>query len=359
MFSARSFQRIAVLAAAAIAVLSLSSQSSAQSFPPAWSTTASYAAGDIVQYGGNWFRSMKAQTPNTLSPATTYTNWELNYVRSSTTLAVGVKQAFPLLINAWTFAHNARIADGAYLHLAISTAQGNYTQSGSVPFSLDHGSGADISIIGDVPANIQFAFTGNGFTIDTGHAFALLSGVTIGGGSGAAVYADGNASINEVSNTVIAKFQTGVEADQNASINCDATVQISGFDIGVVASRGGNISIAPGFSMMGTGQEGTSVGLLAGYDAHIDALACTIEDCEYGVEVSAGAAVNVFVGHFNNCAYGLYALQRGYLEASKATLGSNEIDVVCNTGATVDLVNATLVTHTLGTNDGSYIYGLQ
>ncbi len=78
--------------------------------------------GDLVTDYGNIYRCEVTVSTPYLDPSKTYKNWELFYVRSSTTLPIGVGQTFPDLATAWTYAHNARVAQGAYLHLSIVTS---------------------------------------------------------------------------------------------------------------------------------------------------------------------------------------------------------------------------------------------
>ncbi len=61
-------RRIAIFAMFLMA-LAAPRVSNAQAFPPAWTSSATYAAGDIVQYGGNWYRAMKALSAGGPYPA--------------------------------------------------------------------------------------------------------------------------------------------------------------------------------------------------------------------------------------------------------------------------------------------------
>ncbi len=352
--------RFALPFIAAAALISLSAHSRAQSYPPVWSTSASYAAGDTVQYGGNWYRSMKAQTPNSLSPATTYANWELNYVRSSTTLNVGVKQAFPLLINAWTFAHNARIADGAYVHLAILTTYGKYSQSGGQSFSMDQGSGANISIIGDNVANILFTFGLDGFTIDTSHSIALISGVGIVAPHGRAFWASSGASIGRISNTTISNVGEGVEADTNASVSCDSSVSISGFVTAIAANNLGSVAVGSNASFDGGGKQNGDTCFGASWGGVVQAENCSVTNCGYGAYVEEGGIANLDSSYFGGCGVAVLATIRGHVEAGHCTFGNpaaDTTDIVSNTGSTVDAPGATFATASVGNSDGSYIFG--
>lgn len=75
--------------------------SPAQSYPPVWNNTAHYVAGDMVTDYGNVYRCISAVTTPYLDPSKTYQHWELNYVRSGTTITIGIGQPFPTLETAW------------------------------------------------------------------------------------------------------------------------------------------------------------------------------------------------------------------------------------------------------------------
>ncbi len=201
MHAFSSFLRLLRLGSFLFLLSAIPNLARAQSFPPAWSSSASFAAGDIVQYGGNWYRAMTALSADGPYPASAYGKWELNYVRSNTTLAIGAGQAFANLAYAWQFARNARIADAAYLHLDIVTTSGNFNENFNSAFSLDHSFGALISIIGDNPNNIILNFTGatsNGLTIDTGHVIGLVDNLVLTGSfsTGSGIVVSSGAQLN-------------------------------------------------------------------------------------------------------------------------------------------------------------------
>src|SRR5579862_7903473 len=87
-----------------------------QSYPPAFSRTASYASGDQVQAAGNIYRAITAVSPNPSgNPTGDPVHWELYYVRANTTLLI--PSTFPDLATAWRFIQNATIAGGNVVRL--------------------------------------------------------------------------------------------------------------------------------------------------------------------------------------------------------------------------------------------------
>ena len=351
-----------------------------QSFPPAWNSSSTYVAGDIVQYGGNWYRAMAALGASGPYPASAYGKWELNYVRSNTTLTIGDRQAFANLQYAWQFARNARIADAAYLHLSIVTSSGDFTENFTAPFSLDHGSGALISIIGDNRANILLDFYQepsngnflgtNGFVIDGGHSFGTISGFLINdvpsgtlrsftpGQQGITLF--NGASISNLENVAIGNglgggFGTGVYASQQASISISSSTTIN-CSSGLVADFGASI-LAGGVSITSNSGSavyadhnatisnenaqfsnpsfpGTGAGVVAFDGGFVDAKGCTIggstpsgSQYNYGCQVENGGRANVENVTFGGNTNDIYADLNGVAYAQGAsTPDGNSVD---------------------------------
>lgn len=346
--------------------------SQAQSFPPAFSKTASYAAGDIVQYGGNWYRAMKALSANGPYPASAYGDWELNYVRSNTTLVIGVGQPFANLVYAWQFGRNARIADAAYLHFSISTQHGNFTETFNGPFSLDHGSGALISIIGDVVDNITLNFPANtnGLVIDTGHTIAAISGVQITGVLNAASFSSYSGGIQLISgticnltNAIISQFTQGINASEGSTIVVYQGLEITACMNGIQASYSSTV-LAPGVHItLGAYQGGVStegIGLRAADNATISCENANIGNAPafgQGVVAQDGGLVDVAGATVSEWRAGCEADSNGHIDAESATLKNNTYDISVAQAGTVNDSGATLYDPTeQGTNDGSFIF---
>jgi hypothetical protein len=93
---------------------------------------------------------------------------------------IGTGQTFTTLAAAWTYAQNAKIADGGYLHFYISSVNGNFTEAFTAPFLLDNQGGARMALIGDSTSNDILQFNGtNGLIVDKGHSFNTLSNLTL------------------------------------------------------------------------------------------------------------------------------------------------------------------------------------
>ncbi len=298
----------------------LSAPGNAQSFPPAWNNTAKYAPGDLVTDYGNIYRCLKAVATPYLDPSKTYANWELHYVRNNTTLLIGVNQAFPTFTTAWNYALNAAIAQGVYLHLNISSNEGDYAQTFTSQLNLDHPFGGNISIIGDDPAKIVLTFSNcNGVIIDSGHALASLEYVTL------------NATFTDP----VGLF--GLTATTNAVLKNVYDVPMTGFEFPVYASYGASITL---------GDEtlsGISIGIKADYGATISAQSCNIENSPAGVGVSAidGGIVNFESGTTSHCEIGIQAGLRGYIDATYSTCSNNTQDIVAYDGGAVSAMTAT------------------
>jgi hypothetical protein len=211
---------------ALVMLLSISSLAQAQSYPPAWSANATYATGDLVQLSGNTFKAIQPVTTPGANPTSNYHYWQLNQVQSNTTLMIGAGETFPTINIAWTYAWNAKVADGVYLHFYISTVNGNYAEFFPTPFFLDHASGARIAILGDHYLDISLNFGGtNGFIIDTGHSINTISGTTLTNVSNSPVgiKADGNATISALSGVYITGFGTCIQSTQNSTMSVIAS----------------------------------------------------------------------------------------------------------------------------------------
>jgi hypothetical protein len=344
------------LSLVALATLAFAAFGMAQTYPPAWSTTATYVIGDQVQLFGNVIRAVK---PSAVKGKFVYANWELWDVRANTTVLIGIGQTFPTLAAAWTYVQNARVAEGVYLHLYISTAHGILSESFSQPFSLDHLSGARISILGDDRDIVLLGGSGpfphDGLTIDSGHAFGTISNVSIVGnsyGNGIALY--GKSSIANITGVNISGFGVGVEAQQNSSVTVDSNVSIAGSKAyAIEATKNANIDVNYGWS---GGYGGTSV-LHATYGALITATGCTITNTgAIGVDAEFGGNINVQKGSITYCLVGIHANAHSWVDAELCSFGNNSLyDVQAYETSTI-IVIATGLKESVDSGTESSIY---
>lgn len=337
----------------------------AQSFPPAWSSTATYAAGDIVQYGGNWYRAMKALSAHGPYPAAAYGEWELNFIRSNTTLTVGNGGAFPNLVYAWQFARNARIADAAYLHFTIATESKPFTENFSEPFSLDRDNGALVSISGDGYATVTFDFTKSaGFTIDTGHQFGTLANINVTGdgdtvSSPTGISATQGASIQTVSNVSLITFGIGIYANQNASLNLDSETYTNDCYFSIYADGAASV-VAGGSTFMAGAAAGT--GIYADHNSHVSDVQGLLQGTGSGVGCQAenGASVDISKAGVESWGKGALAEYSGHIVALNASFGdttNNTTDVQVDNGGIAHVTGSFFQdTNSVGLNDGSYLY---
>jgi hypothetical protein len=319
---------------AATVALLLPALATAQVCPPAWSKTATYAPGDIVQYGGNWFRALKALSASTTTPNGAYGSWELNYVRSATTLLIGTDQTFANLATAWDFALNARVADDVTLTFYISSAKGNYSEVCSGQFLLNHGSGARINITGDSAANDVITFAGtNGLAVTEGHTLNSITGITVRdsnptGPQTNGLTADSGATIGDADNMVISGFYNSVYANRNANVSIGPGAELTGFsNFAADATGGAMIDFPQGTTITGSGTKTTNAALYVDYGGKIIADSSDITACNFGGYAQHGGVLSVVQCTFLNCSVGLYSARGGEIDSTEAH------ETSCGTGA--------------------------
>ncbi len=349
-------------AVAALAICFMPALSRAQSFPPAWSASATYSAGDLVQEGGNTYRAIKAVPITNLDPAKYYTYWELNYVRSNTTLLIGQGEPFATFSAAWNSILNCRVADGVYLHLYISSFHGPLTQTYNSSFSLDQDSGSRISIIGDNPNGITFNFpSAGGLTIDSCHALAGISNIDVTGQSAQnGITASNGASIQGLENVTVNGFGVALEAESNASItgisNC--TWENIGI-IGGYAITGGNLTFAQGFVFDGTGAiVNTQYGFVADYGGSINAFQPTIHNTGTALKAAHGGNIIAQGATLTNNGTGALAFLHGTIGMADCNATTDTIyDAQVSAGGIIDITNGAVTKTSVGTADASYLLG--
>ncbi len=353
-------QPIGLLATLACSLIA--TRASAQSYPPVWTNTSSYVSGDMVTDYGNVYRCIKPVISHYLDPSKTYANWELYYVRSSTSVLIGQGQPFPDLATAWTYAKNCHIAEGAYLHLTISSADGPLSENLGNGLNLDHPSGANISIIGDSPGSIVLTSL-NGLQLDTGHSIALISGIELKGskyGMGTGLLVTGNASVGMLSNASITYSAVSIEAIEGGRIHCASSVNLTDFYTAVSATKGGGVVFDPNLVITGTGYVGQCTALSVAWSGYIEAPNVTISQCETAIDCTEDGDAMVHYAQIYLNDYGIVAIEKGHVDAEYSSfgIGSNmdqSVDIQCLTGSTVDVLDSSVQTKSVGTNDGSYI----
>lgn len=352
--------RFSILAALLMVatLLGLPARGFSQAFPPVWSNTATYAGGDLVTDYGNIYRCIKNVATPYMDPSKSYQYWELYFVRNGTTIVIGTGQPFPSLTTAWTYSKNATIAQGAYLHLAISTANGDYAETMASPFSLDHPFGASISILGDHADKIKLSFSFIGFTVDSGHTLAALSNVTLKGpGGDIGLEATTGATMASVSGVEIDGFLYDVAASVNANMTLsNLTISNSNsMGRGITSSSGATINFQTAETLTGTGASG-SIGIFAIGGGRVIAESFVISNWGTGIQCWEGGYVDAYQSDFENCSVGIDAELRGFVDDNDGSFSSNSYDVQCRTGGGVAVQGVTLPDSTYtDSGNGSYI----
>jgi len=336
----------------------LSFASYAQSYPPAWSNTATYATGDQVQLNGNVLRAIR---PDTTPGKFIYANWELFEVRSNTTVMVGVGQTFTTLPAAWTYLENARVCDGAYLHIYISTLHGLFRPAFNAPFSLDHGSGARISLIGDVQSNVQLGgsggFPGDGLTIDSGHSFGSVSNLSIFGlGAGAGVRATGNSYLN-LSGVALVSFASGFEADEGAHIHLSTSCTLAIISAnGVAAKTSGSVYIDYGWSCT---EDGMSALVYASTGGSVSAEGMSVDGSNglaVGADAEDGGSIDVSYSSIDEFRIGANAFDHSFINAQNAGFSKNGLDLNANDNGVINAANGGNPTIGVDSGTASAVY---
>ncbi len=334
--------------------------SSAQSYPPVWSNTSKYVAGDMVTDYGNVYRCIKAVTTPYLDPSKTYANWELNYVRNNTTLLIGAGQTFPALTTAWTNVQNCTIAQGVYLHLNIVTTYGLFTESFSQPLILDHNSGSRISIIGDNASNISLTFPNgtDGIDLDTGHALGSVSNMMITGTptDGDGIHVKSNASLGSLSGIAIEGFNNGLHAESGGAILPGISVALASPNYACVAESGGDINFTQEYDFNGA-LANTFCCLYADRGGHIEAQNSNLSgNGNYGVWANEGGIIDVSGSVVNGFVSGITSVARSHVVATSANAkGNASYDLFCDTAGTIDASGTQYTNGHEDTSLGAYI----
>jgi hypothetical protein len=354
---------VAAVALALLFLLSGSVSAAAQSYPPSWGSTTHYAVGDVVQTGGNWYRAIKAITTPNHNPATDYADWELNFVRSNTTLMIGTGETFPTLVAAWTYALNSRVADGSYLHFYISTTNAKHTESLAAPFLLDHSCGTRMAILGDNESNITFNFNfTNGLIIDTGHSFNTLSGFNIAntgaGNTNDGIKVDLQASIDAVENLTVNGFSNGIHVSQNGSISIYGSCSFSHAGSNVCLAESCGAILFPQAFSLSDDEPGSGIALNAAYGGIIVAsVSMSIQGYDIGIQAYEGGVAHIVAPNVQTCFNGCVASGRGVVDLLGGSFSQNtNYDLEATLGGFI-AINSTTYSSSLAnfSTDGSYI----
>ncbi len=356
------FQPCQLLFAILGLIMGLTAGSQAQTNPPLWSSSASYAAGDQVQMNGNIYRAISTISPSATSPVANYQQWELFYVRANTTLIIGKGQNFPTLHAAWVFLENARVAETASVKLYISAAKGNYSELATSNFNLNHPFGSQISIMGDGTA-VMIAFPSTGFTIDSNHAFGSISNMNIsyfGQGLGEyGIFASSNGNIAELSNLVLNGFTDGIYAVGGGQVFSNNSLTFDGVKNLVVASLNATVTISGGLAV-GTARYSKGVTTCifnASNGAQIQAQGSSLFNASGSVAYAiSGGVIDLDDSIIGYSLYGVEAYKGGRIIAAGCKFENNGVDIIALQGGTVDASGASYANYELGPNDGSYIW---
>jgi hypothetical protein len=368
MTKSRSWKSL-IVAFGALVLCLLSPKAYTQTVPPAWNGTATYAVGDLVTYEGNTYRCLRPITTHNVYPTQYYTWWEPYYVRTALTIYIGTRMPLPTLAAAWTYIQNARIANAGSIKLYIYTEYGDFNETFTAPFSLDHPFGNKITIAGDKLANVNLSFTASlGLTIDTGHTFGEIENVQVtsaASGASDGVYATTNASLPSLVNVIVNGFAYDIYADRGATVACDSNSVIENYTTaGAYAAHGASINLGSGLTFAGPGVSSIgSYGLYAAFGGQITAPSCTVKTNSVGILAFEGGIVEAPGATIFTNGYGAAATMKGHVDVQGVNAsGDTTDDLLAKTGGTIDASpnGSTLSTFgsskANGSSDGSYIY---
>jgi hypothetical protein len=240
----------------------------------------------------------------------------------------------------------------------ISSAHGNFAETFSNTFSLDHPFGANISIIGDNVKNDTFSFPqSTGLTLDSGHCFGSISNLTISGVAAVAgITARQAATIPNLSSITFSGWGTAVYATGNAYVFVGTDVlvnKIPNMSTVFYAQDGASIEI---YGLEIDGKKATyTIGLQADTNARVDCESCILSNLTYGVRTGHYGHVNVYSSIIEDCSNGVNSADRGYIAANDVSFSSNGTDIVCSDGGLVMADGATYSTTNVDSGTGSYL----
>ncbi|HEY3783078.1 MAG TPA: hypothetical protein VGL56_18525 [Fimbriimonadaceae bacterium] len=332
------------LAIALICFAGLSASLSAQSYPPAWSASANgYAAGDLVEYNQNVYRSLVAQAKGAIKSLVTPGIWELSELRfSATPMKVGTLSGdtFKTFAQAWSFIHNARIDPGATFTMILDTTPPVFSQ----PLNLDHPYGSQIFIQG-ASQKVALDFNGcDGIVLDNGHTLGGLSNILVQGTDGSSnpnltagthgMLVSSNAVLN-TQGVIVNDFDIGTESQGSGTlimgapsnpdwINSFGTYGVFATDHSLTDIR---VPLANGSSVGLDGVSSAQVGYYCTQNAELKAPGCSSAYCYAQFKAETGGFINATGatadGDFSNLTF--YATFGGTIDATSSTAGRPSI----------------------------------
>ncbi|HEY3782599.1 MAG TPA: carbohydrate-binding protein [Fimbriimonadaceae bacterium] len=327
----------------------------AQNNPPTWSPSIDYKAGDTVNYLGITFQCTINETTTRYNPHQP-SGWSIYYVPSGNVpIPVGPGTACPHLINAWNYIKSARLAAGATITLEL---QHGFNDSFSSSFSLDHPFGSQISITGDNSGQIaSFTSQSPGFTLDSGHSFGGLGGLSIQGpttGSGGtpAILVSQRSFLKGLSNVSFSNFDVGISAD-SSQIDNVSEISIKQFVTGGVASNGNGarinivapIKVDGADTVSGTPPQYAFLALNGGA---IDCPKCIGNDCYYCFDAEETGTIHCQNSSSTSPATTLYganywASDKGFIYAVSSSSTGSQSGYACRYDSCIDATSCSAV----------------
>jgi hypothetical protein len=303
----------------------------AQSSPPIWSATVTYKQGDIVNApDGNSYKCIAKTDSKHPDPRNGYSFWELYDLETgpSLTLSIGRGQTFPNLVTAWKYIRDARISQGVSLYLSIVNPDTTsvYSESLAGSFSLNHPYGSSISIFSPDPKRAVLNFgTSSGFTVDSGHSFGMVSGVTLNGSK--ADYSNGvlatNLSTISLTNVIIQNFPYAIHATLQGNVNLGAKVMIQHFGfVGVLSETNSVVTSNSPIALDGANL--SALGFAADLGGLLVVPSCTASNFNgpnggVGFKASRKGLIVANGASASNCVYGFQAEQDGSIQATRSS----------------------------------------
>jgi hypothetical protein len=317
--------------------------------PPPWSASGTYAPSNLVVGSDtNIYRAVHASTtsnhPDPTKDIGSY--WELFSAMVPTALKLGVGQRFSTTLEAaWRFIQHATISYSSPVTINIITTLGPFAESNiASTLSLNHAFGSHIKIVGDNKANIHFSFAANvnGFSLDQGHSFGSLSGISVQGtgtqDSGLGLHVLGGSTLN-ASNLDVHGFHIDLLVEGSSK------AWLSGLVLGAFNAAAAQASTHSFLSCGGASINGTSsgkLGLLADSGSTILAPSCSISNVTLiGFQVLDGSVMEVQGAHATNCGTGFEADAHSTLNAVN---GSSTMNLHGFTISMCSYINASGIT---------------
>jgi hypothetical protein len=156
-------------------------------------------------------------------------------------------------------------------------------------------------------------------------------------------------------------FEVGVYAEKGAQINCGNDLIFAGVAFLFFATANGAIDVDAGLTFSNDNLNTDPIMEIAFYannGGQIIAEGATMYNAKNEMAYAAtGGHVDVSNSTFGLCPIGVVAEDGGRIIAPYTKFsGDTKYDIAVSQGGTVDAVGATYSTHSVGSNDGSYIW---